>query len=203
MYIQKVIRYCLVFFEILIKSKSVEGYMQNLTLTKNDFIKRFNDLKNDFQAYNYFSAISKCFMNLENLSFDTLDWDQSNYKEFYTANNFIEIDPMIDFLKHTNRELILFEELEFKEIFSPSGKIMKPGKVINQSRANGQYAMYNGFYTVARNKEKLIVSMYGLDSRQYDINNLFDPRKEDGKWFLNYQNSCEELYKEIFNYYNI
>ena len=180
----------------------VEGYMQNLALTKNDFIKKFNDLKNDLQAYNYFSAISKCFIDLENFTWDTLDLDRSNYKEYYTANNFIEIDPIMDFLKHTNRELILFEELEFKEIFSPSGKIMKPGKIINQTRANGQYAMYNGFYTVARNNEKLIVSMFGLDSRQYDISNFFDPKKADGKWFLNYQNSCEELFKEVFLSYN-
>lgn len=79
---------------------------------------------------------------------------------------------------------------------------MKPGKIINQTRANGQYAMYNGFYTVARNNEKLIVSMFGLDSRQYDISNFFDPKKADGKWFLNYQNSCEELFKEVFLSYN-
>lgn len=198
----KVIRYYSVFFEILIKFMPVEGYMQNLALTKNDFIKKFNDLKNDLQAYNYFSAICKCFIDLENFSWDTLDLDRSNYKEYYTANNFIEIDPIMDFLKHTNRELILFEELEFKEIFSPSGKIMKPGKIINQTRANGQYEMYNGFYTVARNNEKLIVSMFGLDSRQYDISNFFDPKKADGKWFLNYQNSSEELFKEVFLSYN-
>ena len=45
--------------------------------------------------------------------------------------------------------------------------------------------------------KKLIVSMFGLDSRQYDISNFFDPKKADGKWFLNYQNNSEELLKKF------
>ncbi len=168
---------------------------------KNNVTKLFTEIKTLSNAYNYFSVIEKTIIDKNNFYWETIDFDQTKFSSYYRDNKLIDIDPTIDFLKFSNREILLFEELEFKEIVSATGKIFKPGKVINQARANGQFSMYNGFYTIHRKNDKIIISMFGVDSLYYDISNFFDMRKTDGKWFINYQKLCADIFdKALLNY---
>lgn len=177
--------------------------MNHFSSNKNALIKIFNEKKESAQVYNYFSVVEKTIIDRKTFKWETIDFDQTKFSDYYRDNKLIEIDPIIDFLKFSNREIILFEELEFKETIAPTGKIFKPGKIINEVRANGQFSMYNGFYTIHRINEKIIISMYGLDSLHYDISNFFNFRKPDGNWFINYQKSCEEIIKKVLLNYEM
>lgn len=162
----------------------------NVTLTDivdDELKKKFNELCFNFKALNYFSYVNTSFLNIETKELNFLHVDINNYLDFYRGEKFILMDPVMDFIFNTNREIIFFEELNYKEVVNEKGKIIYPGKIINSHKASSKYCMSNGFYTVIRLKKKyMITGSYGIHSKTFNIEKFFNTKYKEGKWFSEY-----------------
>ena len=162
--------------------------------------RKFYEICYKFKALNYFSYINTSFLNIETKELNFLHIDLNKYLDFYRNERFILIDPVMDLIFYTNRDIICFEELNYKELVNENGKIYNPGKIINAHKASNKYCMLNGFYTVLRLKSKyMITGSYGIHSKNFKIEKFFDNKYAEGKWFSEYTKQINFLLLNAIN----
>ncbi len=90
----------------------------------------------------------------------------------------------MNFIFNSNREIILFEELDYIEAINKKGNIYYPGKIINAYKSSSRFNMKNGFYTITRfNSKYCFVNSYAYDSKNYAVDKFLELNTIEGKWF--------------------
>lgn len=149
---------------------------------------RLNIINKELKSEDKFSYIGQNILDLKRNTCDFVGVDNNKYTELYKEEGLITIDPTVDFIQKSDRELLFFDEIIYKEIEDKKGNIIRPGKIINDGRANNKYSMHNGFYTFFRlDKNNVFAVVFGIDSKKYDPFKFFDLNSEDGKWFNEYR----------------
>ncbi len=156
--------------------------------------KTFNSICSHFNAENFFNFVHSTFINYEEKEIHSLKLDPNNYVKFYIEEKFITIDPTINFIFNSNRELILFEEMNYIETVNKKGEIFYPGKIINDHKTSSRFNLKNGFYTILRfNSKYALVNSYAYDSKNFAVDKFLDTRSVDGKWFNDFTRNLNHI----------
>lgn len=146
--------------------------------------KIFSNVCLRYNVANYFNYIHSTFIDCMNKEIHSLMIDPCDFYKFYLEENLIIIDPTINFIFNSNREIILFEELDYIEAINKKGEIYYPGKIINAYKSSSRFNMKNGFYTITRfNSKYCFVNSYAYDSKNYAVDKFLELNTIEGKWF--------------------
>lgn len=159
-----------------------------------DLNNRFNEICLDFNAIKYFNFINTTFLKCNTNEFHSLFLDPSDYKKFYLKENFISIDPAINFILHSRREVLFFEEMNYVEAINKKGEIYYPGRIINAYKSSSRFNLKNGFYTFMRlNSNYILGSSYAYDSINFKVDKFLDTKYVEGKWFAEFTKNLSFL----------
>ncbi len=154
----------------------------------------FNDICANFNAKNYFNFINTTFYNCNTCEFHSIIFDPGDYKKLYIRENLISIDPAVQFMLHSRREILFFDEVNYFEAINKKGEIYYPGKIINAIKASSQFNMKNGFYTFMHlNSNYILGNSYAYDSIKLKIDKFLDKKYTEGKWFSEFTKNLSFL----------
>ncbi len=154
----------------------------------------FNEICAQFHSEKYFNFISIQFLKNNTRNINLIAFDPHHYTNFYLKKDLISIDPYINFMVNSKREVLYFEELNEVEAINLEGEIYYPGRIINNYRASSRFKMKNGFYTFMRlNCNYIIGNSFAYEKINFKAEKFLDQKYKEGQWFSEFTRNLNFL----------